>query len=128
MITPNCLKNIYFYIFICFSDQQISIVFYIYFFCYREINENTKLSKRMFDLLIFNYSELSFKPDQGSGLGHSLSLFFPSSSSSSSSSSSMNVTHYIPLLALTVSFQSSPKYYEEIQVGTIPIKLVLSGY
>jgi hypothetical protein len=29
----------------------------------------------MFDLLIFNYSELSFKPDQGSGLGHSLSLF-----------------------------------------------------
>jgi hypothetical protein len=28
----------------------------------------------MFDLLIFNYSELSFKPDQGSGLGHSLSL------------------------------------------------------
>jgi hypothetical protein len=65
MIAPNCLKKNYFYFHLCFSDQQISILFYIYFFCYREINENIKLSKGMFDLLIFNYSEHSFKPDQG---------------------------------------------------------------
>jgi hypothetical protein len=56
------------------------------------------------------------------GIGKIMNEFSPFLASSSSFS--MDVNHYKPLLALTVSSQSSPKYLEEIPVGTIPIKLV----